>query len=114
MTAPEVVTHSDLEVVLLQPPSSLRDHKQAADPAIASSTPVPQYDYSRGGQLYVVQTAQESERKIVGLAPKIFFLVLTSIVVALAIGFGAGIDAGIGIKITNTGYGSLFSIFISI
>ncbi len=95
-----------------QPSSPFRNHKHAADPAVASSIPVSQYDYSRDGQMYVVQTAQESERKIVGSAPPI--LALTTILVALAIGLGTGIFTGMAINNGSADNGSTLSIFIDI
>jgi ABC-type antimicrobial peptide transport system permease subunit len=101
MSAPEAVTHSDLEVA-----SPVMFSNSNKSPAPVYSILQPQHDYTQAsqqdlGQGYQAVTPEKGERAsntICGVAPKIFFLLLSAIVIALAIGLGAGIGAGMAVQ----------------
>jgi hypothetical protein len=102
MSAPQVVTHSDLEVV---EPWSFTDSKKPIGIPVPTYSQLhvqseyppqkPQHDYA---QLYPPEKQERRTSSICGLPAKVFFIVLAAVIVALGIGVGIGLGAGMAIQ----------------
>ena len=95
MSAPEVVTHSDLEVA---GQNGGKMSNWATTKSGIDYRHLPQPEYNQPEYSYPEAVPPPRPSTICGLPSKIFFVVLAIVILVLGIGLGAGVGAGMSIE----------------